>query len=61
MCKTYELGQLIKYGERTYKVTRLYQPTNDEMIKYDLYGKNRVELTNIENIGDIMDFAISHN
>jgi len=55
----YKLGDIIPYGTKTYKVTLLYQLTDEQMIKYQLYGRNRVQLTNIDNITDIMDFTIS--
>lgn len=55
----YTLGELIPYGERIYKVTLIYQMSDEQMAEYNLYGRNRVQLTNINNISDIMDFAIT--
>jgi len=58
---TYKQGELVKLGEKTYKVMWIYQLSDEKMFEYNLYGKNRVTMINIDNVTDVMDFAISED
>lgn len=55
-----KIGDIITFGNGKYKITNLYQLTDEHMKQYDLYHRNRVTLTKISGEGsDTLDFAVA--